>query len=1035
MMDKIIQFSIDNRLMVTLAALAFACAGGYVCTTVPVDVFPDLTAPTVVVLTEAAGMVPAEVENLATFPLETALNGAPGVRRVRSASMPGFSVVWAEFDWGAGMNEARQVVAERVAAAAADLPPEVSRPVLAPPSSIMGEIQLVALQSETHSRAALRDHADTVLRRRLQAVPGVAQVGVVGGDVRQFQAVADPARLAALDMTLGEVAEALRAENRNAAAGVIPGGGVEYQVTGLGRVRGVEDIAGVVAGVRGGVPVRVGDVAEVREGAEPVRGDGSANGRPAVLMYIQRQPDANTLALDGLLRVVLAEESARLPEGMILDTSLFRQADFIRTAVRNVAVALRDGSLLVALIMVAFLANARALLVTLVALPLSMIAAVLVIHRTGGTLNTMTLGGLAVAVGSLVDDAVIDVENIVRRLRENGARPPAERLSALRVVYLASAEVRAPIVFATCIIAVVFLPVYTLSGVEGRLLRPLSTAYIVSVFASLAVAIVLTPALSAWLLPGARSAREGREPRLAGWVRRGYTALLRPTMNRPWLVCAPAALLTAGACALLPLMGRSFLPEFNEGALNVVMSTLPGTSLEESSRLALLAEKTLLAQPGVVSVARKTGRGELDEHAQGAEGSEFEATFVLPEGMGKEALLSSLRRDLSKIPGAVFGMGGPISHRIDHILSGARAAIAVKISGPDLHTLRNLASRARAAMEAVPGVADLAVEPQADVPLVEVKFRRDALARNGVAFSEAETALRAAVHGAEVSRVHEGANTYGLAVRLDTPAARDPAALAALPLRSSGGATVPLGDVADIVRATGPNIITRDQVQRKIFITCNTAGRDVASLAAEIRERVDPLLAGAPGYTVSYGGQFESAARASRMLLLAGAATLAGVFLLLCAAFRSVRDALFVLLGLPLAVVGGVAGVYGTGGVLSLASIIGFISVFGVAARNGIMLIRHIRHLQEEEGVADFREAVLRGAGERVVPILMTALSTGLALVPLALHGDLPGNELQTPMAVVILSGLFSATLLNLAVAPALYARFGRPARRAAEGV
>ncbi|MGI6139452.1 MAG: efflux RND transporter permease subunit [Candidatus Hydrogenedentales bacterium] len=1026
MMDKLILRSVENRYLVITAALLFSIFGIYVSTTVPVDVFPDLTAPTVVVLTEALGFSPSEVENLVTFPLETALNGAPGVRRVRSASMPGYSVVWAEFEWSEQMNTARQIVAERVAIATVDMPDGVMPPILAPPTSLMGEIQLIALQSETLPLLELRNYTETVLSRRLLAVPGIAQVTVVGGGERQYQVWLKPERLAAHGITVAEVAEVLNEVNANTPAGVINDGGTEYLVTGMGRFKTIADIESVVIATRDGTAIKLRDMAEVRIGEAFSRGTGSANGQSAVLMFIQRQPQANTLALDRLLEQTYAEEAARLPEGMILVTDLMRQADFIRTAISNVAKAIRDGAILMIIIMILFLFNVRALVISLTALPLSIIAAVLVIYFFGGTINTMTLGGLAIAIGSLMDDAVIDVENTVRRLRQNKALPKEKQRAPLRVVYEASSEVRSAIVSATVIITVVFLPLYTLTDVEGRLLRPLGTAYIVSIFASLLVALTLTPALEALLLPKSRAILSEKEPGIAVAVRRGYGALLRPVMRHPWIVSLPIVAAFIIAVGSFFFMGRAFLPDFNEGALNVVMNTLPGTSLEESDRIGSLVEKMLLETDEVTSVARKTGRGELDEHAQGIEGSEMEATYTLKD-RSKEEMLADIRARLGKVPGITFGLGGPIAHRIDHMLSGARAGIAIKISGDDLHILRDLAEEAEVLIKQIPGVTDVAVEPQTEVPELRVYLDRERLSRNRVSFVEAGLTLRAALYGAPVSRVYEGRNAYDLVLRMQDKATDSVAALEQLPLRTDTGALVPLGAVSVVSRESGPNIISRDQVQRKIFVVCNPAGRDVASVLADIRAAVDPLLKNKSGYSVHYGGQFESAAAASQRLLLSGLLIFAIIFAILGMTFRNLLDAAFVMASLPLALIGGVAAVFLLGGVLSIASIIGFISVFGVAARNGIMLINHIRHLQQEEGVTEFREAVWRGSVERVIPVLMTAISTGLALVPLVIARNAPGNEIQSPMAVVIIGGLLSATILNMIIVPALYFRFGRP--------
>jgi CzcA family heavy metal efflux pump len=1026
MMDKLILWSVNNRYLVVGMALLFSVFGIYVCTTVPVDVFPDLTAPTVVVLTEAPGFSPSDVENLVTFPLETALNGAPGVRRVRSSSMPGFSVVWTEFEWDEEMNTARQIVTERVALATADMPEGVTPPVLAPPTSLMGEIQLAALQSDTLPLPEVRNYAETVMRRRLLAVPGIAQVTLVGGGDRQYQVWLKPERLAAHGITVSDVAEALRDANANIPAGVIAEGGTEYLVTGLGRLHSPADMESVVISVRDGTAIKLGDVAEARVGESFARGTGSANGKAAVLLFIQRQPQANTLELDRLLEEALAQESARLPRGMALDTHLMRQADFIRTSVNNVAKAIRDGAVLMIFIMALFLLSGRAMAISLTALPVSIVAAVLVIYLFGGTINTMTLGGLAIAIGSLMDDAVIDVENTVRRLRQNATLPEGVRRNPLRICYEASSEVRSAIVSATVIITVVFLPLYTLTNVEGRLLRPLGTAYIVSIFASLLVALTVTPALEALLLPGSRAILSAREPGIAAWVRRAYGALLRPVLRHPWLISLPVLAAFIASVVSFSMMGRAFLPDFNEGALNVVVNTLPGTSLAESDRIGGTVERILLDTPEITSVARKTGRGELDEHAQGIEGSELEATYVLDE-RSKEEMLRDIRGRLGGVAGINFGIGGPIAHRIDHMLSGARAGIAIKFSGDDLRALRALAEEAETRIAGIPGVTDVAVESQSEVPEIHVRLDRERLARNGVSFAEAGLTLRAALYGAPVSRVYEGRNAYDLVLRVQGASSDSVATLEQLPLRTDTGALAPLGAVSTVARESGPNIISRDQVQRKIFVTCNPAGRDVASVLADIRGAVDPLLEDKPGYAVHYGGQFESAEAASKRLLASGVLVLLGIFGLLYMNFRNARDAVFVMASLPLALIGGVASVFLTGGVLSIASIIGFISVFGVAARNGIMLINHIHHLQSEEGVTAFGEAVWRGAVERVVPVLMTAISTGLALVPLVIAHDAPGNEIQSPMAVVIIGGLLSATVLNMIVVPALYLRFGRP--------
>ena len=1028
MIDALIRAALRRRSAVLALAVLLTVVGAFVTVRMPLDVFPDLTAPTVTVITEAHGMAPTEVEAQVTFPIESALNGAAGVRRVRSATAVGIAVVWVEFDWGVDIQAARQVVTERLALATASLPETVGRPVLAPTSSIMGEILFLGLTSDRHDPATLRTTAETMVRRRLLAVPGVSQVTPIGGDVKQYQVTLVPAKLQALDVSLNEVAAALRASNENVSAGFLAEGGSELLVTGIGRVREVEDIAETVVVVRDGVPVRVADVASVGTGAAPKRGEGSLAGRPAVILGVQKQPGANTLALTATLDEVLDDIAARLPEGMTIERHVFRQADFIGTAIRNVQHALRDGAILVVIVVLVFLGNLRATFITLTAIPLSLVAAVFVLSGLGATINTMTLGGMAIAVGALVDDAIIDVENVFRRLREEGTLPPEQRRPALEIVYRASAEIRGSIVFATAIIILVFLPVFFLPGVEGRLLRPLGTAYVVALGASLLVAVTVTPVLCLLLLPRSRAVREGREPRVIGWLHRGYKRLLEPIVDRPALVGLPALLALVLALAGAARLGRAFLPEFNEGALTISAVTLPGTGLGESDALGRIVERTILAQPEVTSVARRTGRAELDEHAQGVEAAELDVSFKLRE-RSKEEFLEALRSGLSTVPGMNVTIGQPISHRIDHMLSGTRANVAVKLFGDDLHRLRDLAERSRAGMADVAGVVDLSVEQQADVPLLLVRLDRPAMARHGLRVEDVAHGLEASLQGLAVSRVLEGRTSYDLVLRVEGTGGGGwrSDTLGELPLDAAGGAKVPLSAVAHLAPSTGPNLISREDVERKIVVMCNVAGRDVASVVGDVRRVVDPIVAAERGYRVEYGGQFEAAEDASRLLLLLGIGIVLAIGLILHLAFGSARDALLVMLDLPLALIGGVAAVWLGGGVLSVASLIGFITVFGIAARNGIMLVSHVRHLQLEEGVTDFRAAVVRGAVERVAPILMTALAAGLALVPLAVSGDEPGNEIQSPMAVVILGGLLTSTALNMLVVPAIYLRFGRP--------
>ena len=1026
MMDKLIRWSLENRPLVLVAALLLTVFGIHTATRMPVDVFPDLTAPTVTVITEAHGMAPTEVENQVTFAIETAVNGASGVRRVRSATAVGISVVWVEFDWGTDIRHARQIVSEKMATVAGQLPPEVEKPVLAPVSSVMGEILFLALTSDKHTPAELRTFSETSIRRRLLAVPGVAQVTPNGGGEKQFQVVIAPGALQTHGVTVAQVVRALEEGNENVSAGILNERGSEWLVTGVGRLRTLEDIGETVVTARAGVPVRVADVGEVKLGVAPKRGEASAMGKPAVVLGIQKQPGANTLALTRQLEAVLADIQTKLPPGMKLQTDIFRQANFIEVAVKNVFTALGEGVLLVIVVVLVFLANGRATLITITAIPLSLVAAVLTLKAFGATINTMTLGGMAIAIGALVDDAVIDVENVVRRLRENVALPVEQRRNALAVVLNASIEIRSSIVFATLIIALVFVPVFFLGGVEGRLLQPLGVAYLVALLASLIVAVTVTPVLCLLLLPNSRAVLTGHESGFVRLLKRGYTPLLNGALRQPWFVTLPAVGLLAVALVATSFFGRAFLPEFNEGSLTLSAVTLPGTSLAESDALGRVVEQTLLSSafPEIISVARRTGRAELDEHAQGVEAAELDVSLKMGQ-RSKAEFLAALREALSLVPGMNVTIGQPISHRIDHMLSGTRANIAVKIYGSDLYQLRTLAEKARAAMAGVPGVVDLSVEQQTEIPVLTVKFDRPALARHGVTIREVARVLEAGLQGVKATRIIEGQSAYDLVVRLADADGWRTDTLGDLLVDTPAGAKVPLRTLAEIRKDSGPNQVLREQVERKIVVQCNVAGRDVTSVVRDCQKLVNPILAATPGYRVEFGGQFESAEEAGRILLLVSIGVVLGIGFLLHLAFGSARDAALVMLNLPLALIGGVAGVFVSGGVLSVASLIGFITVFGIATRNGIMLVSHIRHLREKEGVTDFREAVFRGAMERLVPILMTALAAGLALIPLALGGGKPGNEIQTPMAIVILGGLLTSMLLNMIVVPALYLRFG----------
>jgi len=1019
-LDSLIRWSLRYREMVVFLAAAFLIWGGYTIRESPLDVLPDLTAPTVTVLVEGRGMAPTEMESLVTLPIESALNGAASIRRVRSATAVGISVIWVEFDWGQDIHRARQIVTEKLGQVAPSLPPEVEPPYLAPISSIMGEILFITLESDRHTPLELRTVADAVIRRRLLAVPGVSQVISTGGAQKQYQVLVDPALLRNFDVTLQEVELALQRANRNSSAGFHVAGGQEYLIQGLGRVRSEEEIASVVVTARNSRPIFVRDVAAVRIGPALKRGEGSHNGEPAVVLGVQKQPGANTLELTRVLDRTLDDIQRTLPAGMRIEKNIFRQADFIERSLQNLTRALRDGALLVVLIVVLFLFNIRAAIITLLALPLSVVAALVAMRWFDFTINSMTLGGLAIAIGELVDDAIIDVENVVRRLRQNAAKQEAARLPALEVIYRASSEIRGSVVFATIIVAVVFLPLFALTSVEGRLLKPLGFAYVVSLAASLIVALTVTPALCSYLLPRARAIREGREPWLSRKLKQLYEPPLDWSLRHPRWVLALSVVLLAGAGLGFTGMGRAFLPEFNEGTLTISAVTLPGTSLAESDALGAALERLLLSAPEVVSTARRTGRAELDEHVQGVESAEIDVDLRM-KNRPKAEVLEEIRQKATLIPGMNVTIGQPISHRIDHMLSGTRANVAVKIFGEDLGRLRALAQQVRQAMDGIPGVVDLSVEQQTDIPTLHVKVDPVATARYGLPSGDVSDAIQTAFVGKEVSRILEGQLSFPLVVRYRDDEPRSLEAIHRTLIDTPSRARAPLGSLAEIREDRVPNFITREAVQRKIVVQCNVAGRDLRSTIEEIRARVGQSVRLPEGYRVEYGGQFESEQQATRRLFVLGVLVVIGMGVILATAFRSLKDALVILLNLPLALVGGVAGVYLAGGVMSVASLIGFITLFGIASRNGIMLVSHIRQLMEQEGVIDLRHAVRQGATERLIPILMTALAAGLALIPIAAGKGQPGSEIQAPMAYVILFGLLSSTALNMIVVPAAY--------------
>ena len=1019
MLNQLIAWSLRNRLLVLATAVVILAAGTWTAPKLPVDVFPDLTAPTVTILTEAPGMAPEEVEALVTFPIETAVNGATGVRRVRSSTARGISVVWVEFEWDTDIFRARQLVSEKLQAVESMLPTGTPSPVLAPVSSIMGEIMMIGLTGP-QSPEELRTIADWTIRRRLLAIQGVSQVIPIGGEVKQYQVLAHPARMAATGVTLEEVLLAAKGSNANASGGVYMDRGQEYAIRGIGRIQGVADVEQTVVAVREGVPVLLGQVADVIIGSAPKYGDGSVNATPGVVLAVLKQPRANTLELTERIERELAGVQRSLPAGMELHTELFQQSSFIRVAIENVIEALRDGAILVVVILFLFLWDSRATTISVLAIPLSLVLAIFAMQLTGNTINTMTLGGMAIAIGALVDDAIIYVENAFRRLKENHQRPLEERQPTLQVVFRASQEIRASIVNATLIIVVVFLPLFFLSGVEGRLLRPLGFAYVVSILASMLVALTVTPALCAYLLPRARAVQKERESLLVAWLKARYAPTLEAVLARPIHVLGGAAVALAGTLAVLPFLGTSFLPEFNEGALTISVVTVPGTSLQEANSIGHRVEQMLLANPAVRNVDRRQGRAELDEHAQGVNAAEIDVT--LEDGFRREDTLDSLRSEFSAIPGTSVTIGQPIGHRIDHMLSGTRANIAVKIFGPDLYQLRQIGGRVQEAMAEVRGVADLQLEQQVDVPQLQIRGDRQIMARYGLSVGQLAEMIDIAFNGKAVSQVIEEGRNYDLVVRLPPNLRSSDEAISGVIFDTPTGARVALSQLAQVTLGQGPNTISRENVQRKIVVQANVAGRDLGSTVADIKRRVGELPLPS-GYHVAYGGQFESQEEATQTIGLLSLLSVALIFLILFGEFRSIRLCILIMANLPLALIGGVLAVLLTDAVVSIASLVGFVALFGIATRNGILLVAHYQRLLAEG--SGLRETIVRGSLERLSPILMTALVAGLALIPLALGRGEPGSELQSPMAIVILGGLLSSTALNMVVLPALYWKFG----------
>jgi len=1018
MLNRIIRWSIEHRLIVIIAAIVLLGYGGVVTLQAPVDVFPDLTAPTVTVLTESHGMAPEEVEALVSLPIEAVMNGTAGVFRVRSNSAAGISIVFVEFSLGTDIFRARQLVSEKLGQVR--LPAGIRPPVLGPISSTMGEIMLISMNAKTTSSMDLRSMADWVIRPRLLGVPGVAQVMIIGGDTKQYQVLVDPARLRDYGLTLDEVTRAAGAANVNASGGFLERPDLEYFIRARGRVNTVEDLANSVITVRNSTPILIRNVADVRTGAALKRGDGSFNMRSDVIATVQKQPNANTLDVTNDVEKALAALKPTLPADVTIETKAFQQAAFINRAIDNVKEALAEGGILVAVVLFLFLWNFRTTFISLTAIPLSLVTAVITMTYFGISINTMTLGGLAIAIGELVDDAIVDVENVFRRLRQNAQSGFPQPVSD--VIYKASSEIRNSIVFATLIIVLVFLPLFNLGGFEGRMFSPLAFAYIASIAASLLVALTVTPALCYYLLGQRRFLTETGESKLVQWLKGRYSRTLELTLRYSGMIIATSAVLLLGVIMLYPLMGREFLPAFNEGALNINISLPPGTALQESNRIGRLVEETLHRTPEVVSTTRRTGRAELDEHAAGVNASEIEVV-TKQLGRGQAAVMEEVRQNLAQLPGVVTEVGQPMSHRIDHLLSGTRAQIAIKLFGPDLVTLRNKAEEIRTAMATVPGVVDLLVEPQVGVPQIQINLNRPAAAAFGLRAADLAQSVDTAFNGEIVSQVLEDQRTYDVVVRFNDAARQSTASIAATLIDTPTGAKMPISQIATVREDQGPNTINRENVQRRIIVQANVAGRDLGSVIDEIRARIGHDVALPQGYFVQYGGQFEAQEEAARKITTMSVVAIAGIFLLLYIALGSSRLALLVMANLPLALIGGIVMVFLSGGTLSIASLIGFITLFGIATRNGIMLITHYQHLMQQEGVS-LRQAIVQGSMERLSPILMTALVTGVGLLPLALGAGQPGKEIQQPMAVVILGGIVTSTLLNMVVIPALFLRY-----------
>ena len=1021
MLNKIIKFSLDNKLLILLAAVILIVAGTYTTKKMDIDVFPDLTAPTVVVMTDAHGMAAEEVERLVTFPIETAVNGATNVRRVRSASLQGSSFVWVEFDWGMDVFRARQIVSEKMVTITGSLPEGVT-PVLAPQSSVMGEILFIGLQADSTSMMELRTLAEWVVKPAILATGGVSQVTIIGGDYKQYQILADPIRMAAYGVTMDELEAVGRTISDNSTGSVIRDYGNEYALRGMARTNDLEELGQTFVKSINGKPVRVSDVADVVIGSAIKMGYASSNAERAVILSVSKQPNINTLNVTKNIEKNLEDIKKSLPKDVVMDTKIFRQADFIEASVSNVGSALIEGAIFVIVILFLFLGSFRTTLISIIAIPLSLLGTVIVLHLLGMNINTMTLGGMCIAIGSLVDDAIVDVENVYKRLRENHRLPKGERKSAFNVVFEASSEIRSSIVNATFIIIVTFIPLFFLTGMEGRMLKPLGIAYIVSLFMSLIVAMTITPLLCKMLLSGNKYlSKNEKDSWVATKLGTIYHKSLQWALNHKRMVIYPTLLLFLVAVGVIFTMGRSFLPDFNEGSLTISAIAKPGVSLDESHRLGNLIETELLAIPEVNTTSRRTGRGELDEHSQSTNSAEIDVNFTLTNRT-KDEFMADVRARLAAIPGIATTVGQPLGHRIDHMLSGTRASIAIKLFGTDLSRMYMMGNRIKTSISGIEGLVDVNVEQQTETPQLQIRANRNMLAQYGISIEQFNKFVSLAFSGEKLSEIYEGQRSFDLVLKLNDNYTGSIDKVKAALIDTEDGGKVPLEEVAEIVSVGGPNSISRENVQRKMVVSANISGRDLESVVNDIKANIERDIELPEGYRIEYGGQFENAETATRTLVLAFIAAVVVIFLLLYIEFKNTALSGIILLNLPLALIGGVFAIFVTSRIMSIPAIIGFITLFGIATRNGILLISNYQHRLGDS--SSLRETVLKGSLDRLNPILMTALTAALALIPMIINGDKSGNEIQSPMAVVVLGGLITSTLLNIYVIPIVYEIF-----------